>query len=622
MNIAPLYVQPGAYFKIEDVSAPLVSPGAFYPLFVGLGRKELDVLKVLTRGTTVNGQDLLTDDEIVISLLSVIDSTGVVYINGTDFKLTETGGSYYVDWNMPQSIVGSEVGPFDVTATNNTIKINIDGEEQTISLTAGIGRTAAQIATDINNIMNPLLSYNVASDDGTGKLKLTGKLLVMIEGGSSLSLLGFTKGQKIESKEPVAGTKFTVGYKRHKKTTEYVQKFFTRLEDVYAEYGPLQLPNEIAAGTVTAVSTGANLVDSSATFITNGVRPGYYVKITNGTGEGQIRVVQTVASETELTFYPNWDENPDTTSEYVVNDIGNYDISWACFYANQGGAQAFVTSQTIDDVVDDNNWRKAIQNTEQLVNGQQGYCLVVLKGLDFGDSLVGYIKNYVAKMNSTVVNQERTALIGVASNITFSNVLQLISGIQDERIGVVVNPYVKNGTNIFGTEYLAAYIAGVFTNPDYDAGEPISGKIVSAFDYIDDPYLMNEKRLIGQNGGILVQQDGAVQKIVHFLSTDTTSVVKSELKVAKQKDSLKKSIRKNLQASIVNTRSQDITIPRTESIVRMILEDKVRITEINTFKKLGVAFEPNDPRQLNVSFEFKPTFDVDWILVTFGATIS
>ena len=440
--------------------------------------------------------------------------------------------------------------------------------------------------------------------------------------GSSLSVLGFINGQKVESKEPAAGVEYTVAYKRHKASTEYTEKFFTRLEDVYAEYGACVVPTEITDGTVTTLSTGLDLTDSVATFVVDEVVPGNYVKITGGTGEGQIRVVQEVTSAIALEIYPAWDENPDTTSTYSVTDEGYYDISRAAFEANRGGAQAFITSQSADDIVDDDNWRKAIDNTEQMVSGQQGYCLVVLKGLDFGDSLVSYIKAYIATVNSTVVNQERTALIGVSANITFANVLQLLGGILDERIGVVVNPFVRSGTDVFGSQFLAAHIAGIFCNPDYDSGEPISGKVVTGFDYIDDQYLMNEKREIGQAGGILIQQEGAVQKIVHFLSTDQTDIIKSELKIAKQKDSLKKSIRKNLQNAIVNTRSQNITIPRTESIVRMILEDKVRSTEINDFQNLSVAFEVGDSRQLNVSFSFKPTFDVNWVLCTFGATVS
>jgi hypothetical protein len=216
---------------------------------------------------------------------------------------------------------------------------------------------------------------------------------------------------------------------------------------------------------------------------------------------------------------------------------------------------------------------------------------------------------------------ERIALFGVVSNITVNNIVQLCSGILNERVGVAVNPYIKNGSDIFGSEYLAAYIAGIVGNPDYDSGEPISGKVI-ALDYIDDPFLTIEKRMIGQAGGILVQQSGADYKIVHYLSTDQTDIIKSELKIAKQKDSIKKSIRQNLEKGMINTRAFDIAIPRAQSMVRMILDEKKRRTEINDYKNLSIAFDPNDPRQLNISFLFKPTFDINYILVTFGATIS
>lgn len=619
--ISPLYLQPGVYIKIQDVPAPLVAPGLYYPLFVGLGRKEVDVQETLQRGITLQGMDLISSSQIVLSVLGIVDSNGISYVNGIDYILDISGSNYSVNWEVSVSITGTAKETFAIsTGVNDTLKLNVAGAANVVILAAGTTQGASDIISNINKVF-----VSLASDDGSGRIKLTSDVSISIDGGTALSTLGFTAGTKVESNEPDANVSYVVTYKRMKLSTEYTPMVFTRLEDVFAEYGPLTLPTELITGTITTAASGV-LNDSTAKFLSAGIVPGSYVKIVNGAGVGQIRVVTSVVSDIQLTISPDWNDIP-TGAIYSVTDVGYYDISWACYYANQGGAQAFMACQSPDDIVDDNNFRGAITQTEQFVNGQQGYCLVVLKGVNYGDSIISFVKNYLDKVNNIEAKQERTALFGVAAGIDFNDLIQLESGTLHERIGIVVNPYAKNSTNIFGSEYIAACIAGIFTNPDYDSGEPISGKIIAAFDYIDDPYLNIEKRQIGQNGGILVQKQGTSYKIVHFLSTNTTDIIKAELKVSKQKDAIKKNLRTNLETSIINTRALNITIPRAESIVRMILDEMKRHNEINDYENLSIAFDSDinqggDPRQLDISFLFKPTFDVNYILITFGATIS
>jgi len=623
---APFYLKPGTYFKITDVPAPLTGGGDFLPLFVGLGRKELDVFKTMTRGNTADGTDVISDnDEIVILIHSLVDSNNIVYIQNVDFKLKRTENKWEIDWNVPQSIVGTAKENFNIVENvNDTIKLNINGISATITLTAGNNRTVVNIASDINNTFP-----GIASDNGSGYVKLTANKIV-IEGGSALSTLGFIQGQIVESKEPDANKTYTLAYKRIKKLTEYKQTYFTRLEDVYADQGAKGLPKtifeQITPTGITATNPSGELlatfIDTNATFITNGVAPGNYIKITDGIGKGQIRVIVEVTSETELKIAPIWDNIPNSTSTYKITDIGYYQTSNAAYFANLNGAQAFVISQVPDDIVDDNNWRGAIEKTKNKVDGIQGWCLVPLYSFDKNESLLSYIKNYLFDVNSTASNEERMALFGVKVNLKTQNIIELLNGINDERIGVITNLYASDDDdNIYGAEYIAAAISGIICNPNYDAGEPISGKSVQGFKMIYNNYNNYEERLIGQNGGILIEKQGVDYKIIHFLSTNSTDIIKVELKVVKQKDSIKKSLRNILQNALVNTRALDIAIARADSLVRMILNNKVDLTEIASYRNLSIGFDGNDPRQLNISFEFKPTFDINWVYVQFGAHI-
>ena len=69
-----------------------------------------------------------------------------------------------------------------------------------------------------------------------------------------------------------------------------------------------------------AVATGGaidDLDDAAADFDVAGVLSGQKIVITKGTGRGQIRTIDTVAT-TKVTVTANWAVAPDSTSEYIA----------------------------------------------------------------------------------------------------------------------------------------------------------------------------------------------------------------------------------------------------------------------------------------------------------------
>jgi hypothetical protein len=623
MSLSSSYVEPGIFIKVENVPAPNVVGGQFIPMFVGIGRKEYDITANIVR-SALDTKDLITEDYTVIDILNVTDSFGNVYTKDTDYKLTAVSTSYYVDWNNPVSLTGSVDGPFNVNS--KTLQINIDGTTQTVTFTDVDPIAIADIVTAINTAFAPATPASAV----VNKLKLTGSTLVIIVNGTAMDDLGFVKGvnDKAESKRPDDGVTYSTTYKRLKLSTEYETHLFSRLEDLYAEHGPYATPNVIdigaTAGTVTS-STTNTLVDTNADY-TN-VEIGYYVKITGGTGRGQIRVITAINSGTfTLSIGDTWTDTLDGTSTYTIYDGPISEISIAATIAQSMGAINFITSQSYDDIVDDNNLRLAINNTKELVNGSQGWCLVYLKGVDENDSIVSFIKQYLADMNNPLTKQERMALLGVKATTTdYTKVITLTSGILDRRIGVVANPFATiTGIGQLDGSYIAAAISGIITNPNYDPGEPISGKALPVFDTIEDPYLRHEKRQMGGAGAIIVEKQGVDNKIIHYLSTKTNDTIDSELKVIKQEDDLKKTLRSTLQSALVNIRKVGTgknIISIADSLMNLILSAKVDLTSIGGYKNLEIKFNDNETRQLDIKFLYSPTLDLNWTVCTFGATI-
>ena len=614
------YVEPGVYTKIENVPAPNVTGNLFIPVFVGLGRKEYDIAANLTRGN--NTEDLITDVYQVVDINTINDGN-TQYIKGSDFELKKSGNSYLVNWDMPVSLPSVVITPDVITFVNPvpTLNINIDGVTKIVALTVGGPYTASAVAVMINSAFSPISP----ATDASGQVVLNATHIISINGGTAMADMGWTIGQNVISNEPDAGEGYIINYKRMKVSSEYVPKLFSRLSDSYAEYGGYATPTETANGTMDASSSTNDLSDGTADF-TNTAKLGYYVKVTGGSGTGQIRVITEITSSTLLVVSPNWVEPVDATSVYSVFNGPFSEISIAMTIAQKHGSTFWIGSQSQDDIVDDNNMRLAIDNTKELVSGFQGWDLVYLKGVDVNESIVSYIKSYINTMNNLVTKQERKALFGAKASMTnYLDIVALTTGIKDARIGVVANPYATiNGIGQLDGSYIASAIAGIECNPNFDAGEPMSGKILS-FDYIDDPFLRSEKRAMGGNGAIVIEKQGTDYKIIHYLSTKVDDVIDSELKVIKQIDDLKKTLRSTMENTLINIRITNggKTIKAmANSFINLILSEKVNAGTIAGYKNVTLSFDPADPRQLNIGFEFRPVFDLNWIFITFGASIN
>ena len=362
--------------------------------------------------------------------------------------------------------------------------------------------------------------------------------------------------------------------------------------------------------------------DSAATFATYGIVPGNYIKITSGSGVGQSRVILEVTSTTQIVVEAfNQYMQPDATSLYSITDIGQNQTSIAAYFSNKkAGAQEFMTSQVIDDIVDDNNWRKAVDNTIIQTSGAMGYCLIPLRGMDATESLASYIQANLVNINSTIGNQERICLMGIKQTSTAAQVISFLTGTAYERIGIVTAPSTTDGGITYGAEYIAAIIAGYLCNPDYDSGEPMTNKPILV-DSIATPWLISEEKQFGGYGGIVIDRRGINYKIIDFVSINVSTIFFAQMKVTKQKDSIKKKLRSALSAAIIGTRATTDAPSQAASIANMVLGDMVRRSEIYGVTPVTAAYQTGNPSQLNLDFQFQPMFDNDYLFISFGAQL-
>jgi hypothetical protein len=264
------------------------------------------------------------------------------------------------------------------------------------------------------------------------------------------------------------------------------------------------------------------------------------------------------------------------------------------------------------------------------------YCIIPLLETNYNNNtgLPAYMKTHVTNMSSTVEKKERLAIlagpIGADSKAAIeTSVTNYITSIQMAPSARVVylapssgKKTLSSGQLTLSGPYIAAALAGIICNPAYTSGEPISGKNIAGFDSVEDIYTRYQKNRIASYGGLIIEQTGGRMAVRHALSTDNSTIVNSEVKITKIKDYIARTMRQSLDSIFINTRNLGpVTLSSIKGVCALLLDGVISLRDIVSYQNLTVVQNSVDPRQIDVSFQIRPTWDINWILVTFGVTI-
>jgi len=245
------------------------------------------------------------------------------------------------------------------------------------------------------------------------------------------------------------------------------------------------------------------------------------------------------------------------------------------------------------------------------------------------------IATHVNTMSSTIEKRERIALIGgpvtlddrsVDIETRVAEYVNYIGATGEARLCYMVPSVASINvgalTYAISGPYIACAVAGIMCNPLYSAGEPISGKTIARLADLQDPYTRVQKNRIAAVGGFYIENKSGTFKVRHALSTNVSTAITSEIKITKIKDSISKTLRSSLDATFINTRNIGAeTIAAIGTSVRLLLDGVISLRDIVSYQNLNVVQNPSEPREIDVSFQIRPTWDVNWIFITFGVTI-
>jgi len=255
--------------------------------------------------------------------------------------------------------------------------------------------------------------------------------------------------------------------------------------------------------------------------------------------------------------------------------------------------------------------------------------IVIAKDIDA--SLLSALSTHLTNMSTLLEGKFRRGLVGIPKDTdnqeNFSDILSSYSdfaSVNNKRLGLIgvsnCEISTPSGNMEIGAWGLAAAIGGIVSNPNNDPGEPITGKLVTGFESIKDKFIRKQKNRIAGNGVTIVEKDGAVNIIRHFLSTDMSTPATQELKITGIADYFAILLIKTLNAVVVNTRNLGTeTINNIKAIINLLSSAQVdnRILE-EPARNVSVVRSEIDPRQMNVGLEILPVGDVNWIYIDMG----
>lgn len=326
--------------------------------------------------------------------------------------------------------------------------------------------------------------------------------------------------------------------------------------------------------------------------------------------------------------------NPDDNNDGVVENTLPLGVN---LYFQNGGPQQVVTCQMDptgrDFTIASDRVAAIIEALGKLV-AVDCYVVVCLETAtaSTNTALLAAVKNHVVNESTITERKERIGLLGAPAGTDLNSNPETIYIAAANSLATARMAYLapSEGTVLLtsGKEviadgsYLCAALAGIICNPNFTVGEPISGKGLAGFSSVNDPFTRQQKNLMGGNGVLIIEdQDGAFN-VRHALSTDPSNIIASELKIQRIKDSLAKTMRTSLGKAFINTRDLGAdTLTAIKSFTNLLLAQFIGTRDIVAFRNLSVSKEPTDPRQVNITVEIQPAFDINYILVTLNTTI-
>lgn len=241
-------------------------------------------------------------------------------------------------------------------------------------------------------------------------------------------------------------------------------------------------------------------------------------------------------------------------------------------------------------------------------------------------NLYPYILQHVVAASAPLEKKERTAIVGMTGTPTIAQAQSFAAGFatggNGRRVLLAYPPSAQatvagvSGTTLDGS-YIAAAIAGVRIDSNFDVAEPLLRKQIVGFDVLTTGMTRAQKLQL-RNGGItVVDTVNGFVRVVEDTTTDRTSADTQEFSVTEIIDFVARTCRTLLDNIFIGIKLLPDTPNLLVATLTTILNTFVSLQIINSFQSVQAVVNAVDQREIDVSFEIQPTRPLRFILIQF-----
>lgn len=250
------------------------------------------------------------------------------------------------------------------------------------------------------------------------------------------------------------------------------------------------------------------------------------------------------------------------------------------------------------------------------------------------------LRNYLIQkneeMSSNLYKKFRTTFVVPNSDdLTQEQIVAQRQGLDNERITYFANKKVtiqltdadsQETTDVaLSAIYACCALSGIEGNPEYGYSEPMLRKTLPARITLSTTQQMDpsERNYLCSNflSAFDFNENTNLVYVFDIYTTDDTNVITETRSVRRVVDLLMTDLDNQLDIYI-GQKTQAAVASSAQVRVQSILSNYVSAEEIKDYKNVQASYDPNNPKQLNISFDIIPLFEIKWVHVTIGKVLN
>ena len=384
-----------------------------------------------------------------------------------------------------------------------------------------------------------------------------------------------------------------------------------------------------------------------------GATPPSKIKIISSGNLSKLQWVAGKVPADDLPFYISYSYNRPLTEYkeckefYSVGELENemgdgddpevkYPLALAANIAFENGAP-FIKCMQINPVSDyfypgSYAYEEALDN----LRGENLQIIVPLLAItnesadEIGKAFRPKIKNHILQMSSIAERKERIAILGapIGTEVDLNIYKNAANYFKDSDRFVYLCPstgirYIKGEPVMLDGSFLAAAVGGLLAaTPSY---APLLRKRLAGFSDIKDHFLRTELNQLASNGVCIIESQMGALRLRHPLTTrpyaEGAPADEQEIQIRRAKDYHITTMRMLLEEMFIGAAATAETIASMAAFCKVLFSMYIAEGSAAEFSNLQIVQDTDEPRQIDVSYKFRPIWTIVWIYVNFQTEI-